>query len=243
MKVCSTCKVEKDISAFGKHAGKRDGLRSQCKACVNETNAAYKAANKARVDEANARYRSENRDKVNLANRAYRQRHHEAILEREAQWREENRDEIRLYQARWQEENRDRLAEWNRRYREENRDRIRENHRRYRSTEHGRASTINRGHQRRASIRVTDITAEWMSALLTQGYCSLCDVELKTQSVTPTHADYPNVDHIIPLSLGGLHMRSNVRLLCRGCNLQRPKDARDIDILNECAIQVALEAV
>jgi 5-methylcytosine-specific restriction endonuclease McrA len=30
---------------------------------------------------------------------------------------------------------------------------------------------------------------------------------------------YPNLDHIVPLSRGGDHTRSNVQLLCRKCNI------------------------
>ena len=34
-KICSYCKIEKDIKEFGKHRGMKDGLRIYCKNCVN----------------------------------------------------------------------------------------------------------------------------------------------------------------------------------------------------------------
>lgn len=35
MKNCCTCKIEKPLDQFGKHKGKEDGYRSQCKDCRN----------------------------------------------------------------------------------------------------------------------------------------------------------------------------------------------------------------
>lgn len=43
MKICSLCKVEKDVSFFGKHKRGKDGLRSRCKECNRiEANATYR---------------------------------------------------------------------------------------------------------------------------------------------------------------------------------------------------------
>lgn len=34
-KICSTCRVEKPVSSFGKHSRMPDGLRGQCRACIS----------------------------------------------------------------------------------------------------------------------------------------------------------------------------------------------------------------
>lgn len=36
------------------------------------------------------------------------------------------------------------------------------------------------------------------------------------------------IDHIIPLNIGGTDIRENVRVICRTCNLTRPKDGSDV---------------
>ena len=41
MKVCSKCKVEKELSEFSKDKHKRDGLRPSCKVCKNKQNLDY----------------------------------------------------------------------------------------------------------------------------------------------------------------------------------------------------------
>jgi 5-methylcytosine-specific restriction endonuclease McrA len=35
------------------------------------------------------------------------------------------------------------------------------------------------------------------------------------------------LDHILPINQGGTHTHGNVRIICRTCNLKRPKDGRD----------------
>jgi 5-methylcytosine-specific restriction endonuclease McrA len=38
-----------------------------------------------------------------------------------------------------------------------------------------------------------------------------------------------HLDHIIPVVMGGTHTMGNVRIICRTCNLSRPKDGSDLD--------------
>ena len=49
------------------------------------------------------------------------------------------------------------------------------------------------------------------------GRCRRCGL-LMTFGSDPNSDEYPSVDHIIPLSRGGLHRWDNVQLMCRGCN-------------------------
>lgn len=59
------------------------------------------------------------------------------------------------------------------------------------------------------------------------GHCYICgrvcdwsDCEDKN-GVFIAHDNYPSIDHVIPLSKGGLHAWDNVRLACRGCNSKK----------------------
>jgi len=52
--------------------------------------------------------------------------------------------------------------------------------------------------------------------------CELCG-ETLSEDFT-----YRHLDHIWPIHAGGTHTRDNVRVLCRSCNLKRPKDGSDV---------------
>jgi len=38
IKRCSKCKIQKDVSEFGRHKARKDGLHPQCKVCKSENN-------------------------------------------------------------------------------------------------------------------------------------------------------------------------------------------------------------
>lgn len=75
-----------------------------------------------------------------------------------------------------------------------------------------------------------DITLEKLYAK-SNGVCSICgnvcswkDSEWKDGTFI-AHNNYPSIDHILPISKGGLHSWSNVQLACRGCNSKKGADA------------------
>lgn len=47
--------------------------------------------------------------------------------------------------------------------------------------------------------------------------CVRCGIECDPDA-PPGSWDSPELDHIVPFSRGGGHTRSNVQLLCHGCN-------------------------
>lgn len=51
MKVCSTCKRELPLSAFGKLYSSKDGLQYSCKECLNKRNRGYFANNRDKYHE------------------------------------------------------------------------------------------------------------------------------------------------------------------------------------------------
>lgn len=52
------------------------------------------------------------------------------------------------------------------------------------------------------------------------GICQACGKHLSFDIPT-TSNNYPSIDHIKPISKGGLHRWDNVQLLCRGCNTKK----------------------
>lgn len=81
--------------------------------------------------------------------------------------------------------------------------------------------------RRRNVTRLTDITAAYLRDLVEGAReCPLCSAQLVDTAGT---AASKQVDHIVPLAIGGTHTIGNVRVICRTCNLRRPKDGSDLD--------------
>lgn len=50
--------------------------------------------------------------------------------------------------------------------------------------------------------------------------CQACGVKTRPDK-KPNHPLYPNVDHIVPLSVGGEHSKKNCRCVCTSCNSKK----------------------
>ena len=72
---------------------------------------------------------------------------------------------------------------------------------------------------------VSDITPEQELAMRKKARkCLLCSVKLTDKPGLPNSK---HLDHILPLGQGGTHTHGNCRIICRTCNLSRPKDGSD----------------
>ena len=76
----------------------------------------------------------------------------------------------------------------------------------------------------KAFEKETDVSIDYLLKLKNEKKtCALCGIIL-TDSAGDAQR---HLDHIVPLCVRGNHRRSNLRFLCRKCNLSRPKDGRD----------------
>lgn len=96
---------------------------------------------------------------------------------------------------------------------------------RCRECKHGlddRASVLYRGLRRRARLagQKVDVTREELQALFAafDGECVYCGIT--EDEAGRSH----HVDHLIPVSKGGRHHRSNLVLACASCNSSKSKD-------------------
>ncbi len=85
-----------------------------------------------------------------------------------------------------------------------------------------------KNHRRRSAYAETDLTPEIEQDLRRRTrICVECGCHMVKRPGTPRSKE---LDHILSLHVGGTHTLANVRVICRKCNLSRPKDARDIPI-------------
>jgi len=97
VKICSKCKIKKNINEFCKNKALKDGKNGVCKKCNNKYN---------------TKYRKNNRDKLIQLNKDWRHRNIEEQRKREREWNRNNPEKIQKYK----EENKERLNKWRKKY-------------------------------------------------------------------------------------------------------------------------------
>ncbi len=238
-RVCKECGETKPLSEFPNVKGKNGKTyhRRVCKECRREYERDWKNNNADHVQKYRQSYYAANREAILKKVKDWQGEHRTEKLKYQRQWYLENQDRLLAKQRQWYEANPDKVAA----YREENRERISERMKSWRrrnpdavtaykkrwnadNLEHvlgyarkyrqekpevKRASQARRRALKRGSegsYNVDDIRELYELQL---GQCIYCQGDL---------LDDFHVDHIIPLSRGGINTRSNIQLLCPNCN-------------------------
>lgn len=189
----------------------------------------YRENNREKIAEGKRRWAKENKEAIRERNRLYRHGNKEAIAERKRKYREENQELLREKYYEYYRRNKRTFAKSARKYREENKQAIAEQQRRYyqENKEERRAYyekwrknnlDIRRFHNRkRAAAKQGCASFEsvdelWQMYHDQDGLCAYCETTLFGEF---------HIDHIVPLSRGGLDEVDNYAITCPTCNLQK----------------------
>src|SRR5258708_2687201 len=123
-KICSTCKIEKDILLFSKY-------RNQCKECIKVYNKQYNVEHEEEIKENNKQYYAENKDKIKEYQKEYRIEHKEEIKENSKLYYSKNKEEIKEYQKQSYVENKEEKNKYSRQYNAEHKEEKREYNKQY----------------------------------------------------------------------------------------------------------------
>jgi len=111
-KICSKCKIEKDVCEFSERKNRKSGYTSQCKLCICENAKKYRKTNSELIKSRKKIYYNENYIKLNKKTREwyqinsesarqkkreYYKNNRELILERSRLWAKNNREKINSY--------------------------------------------------------------------------------------------------------------------------------------------------
>lgn len=174
--------------------GKRDTRRAECKECTRKRSIAYRATHHEQVRVANLRYYATHKDEL----AEYQARYNETHIDAVRKW---GRRKQRRYFAAHREE----VCRRAREYKAAHKEVSREQCARRRAAKRGASISVG---DKEAIKRIYDRAANG-----TRVRCYLCG------KIIPKGQRH--VDHVIPLSKGGLHAASNLDIACARCNLKK----------------------
>jgi hypothetical protein len=107
-KICSKCKIEKEICEFGIHNSTKDKLRASCKKCRNDEGRLYRELNTEKRKSTvknwydknpnyNQSYYTNNKEKCNLRNKNWYELNKEKCRDDNKKWKEKNVDKMKKY--------------------------------------------------------------------------------------------------------------------------------------------------
>ncbi|HUS51439.1 MAG TPA: HNH endonuclease signature motif containing protein [Candidatus Paceibacterota bacterium] len=196
---CNKCGEWKPLEEFTKHKNKKYGIETSCLECGKKRVKKWREDNPEKKKQLDKKYVKENREKVLSKKREYYYKNKEDLKNKAFNYYQENKEKVK------------------------------ENVNKYRQTEKGRMVKRNSSSKRRAILRDADegVRTEWLMTLKeqTNNICPLCDCEMNDIFNSPNQF---TLDHIIPICCDGKHSEENIRIICRDCNIKRPKDGSDI---------------
>lgn len=140
-------------------------------------------------------------------------------------WKIANKDYIKAYNTKYKKENFEYIKSYNEQYYEKNPEYLSN----YRQRPEVKVQKVNDRNRRRAKCEKTDITNKWLVNLKNKStHCGLCDCEMVNDGY---RQNGKTIDHIVTLNTFGTHTMDNIRIICRKCNLSRPKDNRDVSVI------------
>ena len=222
MKICTSCKIEKDLEDFPKRKDSKDGRRAKCNICMNEkARTYYDEVNREKKLASNKIWAKEHKEEMLKWGREYYERNSEKQMEKTIKWREENPTKWKKLVRKSYLKNKEKIKETSKTYRKNHVEELKAQKKEYRKTEACKIATKNNNNRRRSekikTSNGTISTKALKELIIKQDYkCKYCNCDLDFSVKNSVH-----LDHVVPLSKGGTHTIENVVYSCASCNLQK----------------------
>jgi 5-methylcytosine-specific restriction endonuclease McrA len=180
----------------------------------------WRAENRQRVRDAEKRRRAENPEAFKVIKRRHYEKNHEQVLAYAAAYREANREQIKAavvgkhatFSARYRQKNPERCRQMTQAWKDEHPEQRAETNATWARENLSKIRTNQQNRRARASGgQLSSDLADRLYALQ-KGKCACCRQAL---------GDDYELDHIVPLALGGSNTDDNIQLLTKRCNRQK----------------------
>lgn len=193
-KTCSKCNQSLLVTNFSKFSRSRDGLAAWCRPCNRSYQKAHRLANLETYLAASLEWRITNKDYMQEYSKDYYQKNKPRLSQQNKLWTQANSEKKKQDDKKWV---------------KANPEKVKINAKNWRLRNPGKES-LNR-QLRRARLKNATIflvTPKDIESILSKP-CLYCGEAGE------------HIDHILPLSKGGLHSIGNLTSSCRSCNLSK----------------------
>lgn len=244
-RICNNCGIEKSLSEYHKKKGGKYGTSAVCKVCKNLQNKKwrketgyhkkyytdnkdklleqqkqhynnnfeyisakhkeYYLANKESIDECRKQWRKDNREYLLIEKRKDYLKNKSYYYEKQKQWRIDNREKHNAYNRRWASENKNKKKQ----YYIKNKEKVAKYIKQYQIDNKDKINAINAKRRATKLKQTPNLTPE-----------ELKTIQLYYKLSTALRPNF-QVDHIQPLSGGGLHCPTNLQILHKYDNLSK----------------------
>jgi HNH endonuclease len=204
-KHCNGCGLTKNLTDFATHPKASDGLQAQCRECARIRTAKWRTNHPDRAKESYKKYY--------LANK-------EACLDRGRKWHMENKERQNQKSKLYYSEHQEHLLKIAETYRNTNYEQYRIRIKEWRKN--NPEKVLQYSHERRARMRGSQVEKVNFKEIFIRDkwICGICQGPIDSSLRSP-HPGSKSIDHIIPLSCNGPHIKENLRASHLKCNIDR----------------------
>ena len=209
-KRCSICRIEKPTTEFWKSSSNKDGFRSRCIPCEMQYRQDRRHLDRETSRNSQRRRREAEKQRQLQAKREWAEANPEKVIEIERKRREAAVERKRQQQREWRKNNPEKAREIQRKYRAAHPEIYRKASKKYSEAnpEVKRATEAKRKATKRDNSKFKISTKELKD--LYAGPCSYCGASGEM-----------TLDHVVPISRGGVHGVSNLVPACGPCNFSK----------------------
>lgn len=121
-KICSKCKIEKELGEYHKYKNSKDGVKNICKKCISDNN--KKPEEREKINVTNRKWRNENNEKIKEYRKKYYNKNKEKIQLKNKEWKLNNPEKYKEIIDSYHEKNHNLLKIKKKQYRDKNREKL-----------------------------------------------------------------------------------------------------------------------
>ena len=212
IKRCDNCGKFLGENSFHWQNKEKKFRQSICKKCTKIYGKEYRQENKEKQRDQKKKYYNENKKYILKQHKKWRNENRNKIKDVVKEWRGRNKERINEYHRKYYKDNKNRAKEWYDKYYQDHKDEKKKYVKKYKIKNKEKIQVFtNRRRARKINAIPNDVDMKKVNYMY-----SLCNKLNEIYGYIKYH-----VDHIKPLSKGGLHYENNLQILEAKLNMEK----------------------